>query len=299
MAQIDITLIERDPELQSRVTTDDDTIEEYAEHLRSGKQLPDVIVFHDGLRYWLADGFHRVPAHVEAGLKVINATVLDGTRIQAAWYACGANTAHGLRRTNADKRRAVEQALKLRPDESDRSIAEHCGVSQTTVGKVRSQVSNLDTCGAPPKRIGKDGKAYNVEPSKPEGDPGAVEADEDFAWLNNDEDDGDEDAEDLPPEEEVDEVEERMKELAAPYESAVRDLVQIKKTMNAIAADSELGGYLALSITRIATDIDRLRGEIRQLTPVMPCGKCGGEGCSACQFTGFWTRQVERSRQEA
>jgi hypothetical protein len=49
----------------------------------------------------------------------------------------------GLRRTNEDKRGAVEQALKhpKAGKMSDRAIAEHCGVTHSFVAKVREEVA--------------------------------------------------------------------------------------------------------------------------------------------------------------
>ena len=48
-------------------------------------------------------------------------------------YALGANAANGLRRSNADKRRCVEIALKEFGGLSSRAIAELCGVGADMV----------------------------------------------------------------------------------------------------------------------------------------------------------------------
>lgn len=48
-----------------------------------------------------------------------------------------------LRRTNADKRKDVELALKQWPDLSDREIARICAVSPPTAGAVRDQLSKF------------------------------------------------------------------------------------------------------------------------------------------------------------
>lgn len=56
----------------------------------------------------------------------------------------GANASHGLRRTNADKRKAVE--ILLNDDEwklwSDREIARRCLVSHNFVGDIRRSICN-------------------------------------------------------------------------------------------------------------------------------------------------------------
>jgi hypothetical protein len=69
----------------------------------------------------------------------IDCEVRQGTIRDAILYSVGANANHGIRRTNADKRRSV---LRLLNDGewgkwSDRKIADQCGVSHTFVAQVR------------------------------------------------------------------------------------------------------------------------------------------------------------------
>ena len=61
--------------------------------------FPPVIVFREGDDYWLADGFHRVAARRQAGIRHIEAEIREGTKRDAVLYAAGANAHHGLRRT--------------------------------------------------------------------------------------------------------------------------------------------------------------------------------------------------------
>jgi hypothetical protein len=65
--------------------------------LEVGLKFPPVTVFYDGADYWLADGFHRVTAALQADLKEIAADVHQGTREDAQWYSFSANKANGLR----------------------------------------------------------------------------------------------------------------------------------------------------------------------------------------------------------
>lgn len=79
------------------------------------------------------------------------------------------NQGHGLERTNADKRRAVEVVLSLHPEWSDGRLADFVGVSQQFVSGFRPQVTTVVTSempAEPVKRVGKDGKEYTV-PAKP------------------------------------------------------------------------------------------------------------------------------------
>lgn len=130
--------IRLDGNTQARVAIHQTTVDEYAEVLTDGGELPPIVVFHDGAAHWIADGFHRLHAHRSIGAVTVRADVRDGTAREAQMYACGANQAHGLRRTNDDKRKAVAGMLELAPDWSDRAIANHVGVAHTMVAAVRN-----------------------------------------------------------------------------------------------------------------------------------------------------------------
>lgn len=140
---------------QARAGLDPATVAEYVEAMRdlcyvqNGlDRIPPIVVFHDGASYWLADGFHRLAAYKElqqqaspAPPSAIRAEVRQGTRRDAVLYAAGANADHGLRRTTADKERAV---LALLEDEewsqwSGREIARRCRVSHDFVRNVEER----------------------------------------------------------------------------------------------------------------------------------------------------------------
>jgi hypothetical protein len=120
-------------------------VEDYAHDMKAGVRFPPVVVFYDGVTYWLADGFHRVLAAIKAGVKEVEADIRRGGKRDAILYAAGANDSHGLRRTQEDKRRAV---LRLLEDPewsrwSDREIGRHCKVDGKTVASLRiSSVSD-------------------------------------------------------------------------------------------------------------------------------------------------------------
>lgn len=141
---LELDRIRIDGDTQSRVNLDQAVVEEYAEAYRAGVQFPPVVVFFDGSDRWLADGFHRYFGAKAAGLAKIFEEVIPGTKLDAQLYSYGVNKTHGLRRTNADKRRAVEGALKhpVSSNWSDNQIAKHCGVHHSTVGDVRRSLAD-------------------------------------------------------------------------------------------------------------------------------------------------------------
>lgn len=159
MIDLDLALIVRDAEIQPREMMDVETITQYAEDMLAGVEFPPVVAYHDGDRYWLSQGFHRCHAAEQAGFDTIAADVRQGTRQDALWDAAGSNREHdqaGLRRSNADKRRAVTMALEAKPKLSDRAIADRVGVDGKTVASVRARCGNS----ASDIRIGTDGKSY-------------------------------------------------------------------------------------------------------------------------------------------
>jgi hypothetical protein len=166
-----------DGETQARASLDAETVDDYADKIRAGVALPPPVAFFDGSRYWLADGFHRAEATRKTGASSMDVEVRKGTREDAIWFACGANQGHGLRRTNADKRRAVEMALRLKPESSDRAIAEHVGVAPNTVKAVREESgAQVAQVNQPAARTGRDGKTYPAAPKKKAAPPPAPAA---------------------------------------------------------------------------------------------------------------------------
>jgi N6-adenosine-specific RNA methylase IME4 len=141
---LEITNIRIDGGTQPRANLDAFTIDEYADHMASGDIFPPITVFFDGAEYWLADGFHRVEAYKQLGLAHVDADVRQGTLRDAVLFSVSANSKHGKRRTNADKRRAVLTLLEDHQWQkwSDHEIARQCKVSQPFVSNLRS--SNND-----------------------------------------------------------------------------------------------------------------------------------------------------------
>ncbi|MDJ0532727.1 MAG: ParB/RepB/Spo0J family partition protein [Xenococcaceae cyanobacterium MO_207.B15] len=137
-----IHFLRRDGGTQPRAVIDETTVSEYAEAIEEGAIFPPVTVFFDREQFWLADGFHRVRALEKIGLLKVTVEVKEGSLRDAVLYSCGANATHGLRRLNADKRRAVLRLLEDREwsQWSDRSIARRCGVHHKMVGRLRSSL---------------------------------------------------------------------------------------------------------------------------------------------------------------
>jgi hypothetical protein len=165
MQTLKLADIKIDGGTQPRVAINNALVDEYSEAMLNGDDFPAMGVVFDGSEYWLYDGFHRYHAAVKAELDSFRIDVTKGTVMNARWLSVTTNRDHGLRRTNEDKQKAVKIALKMKPDMSDRMLAQHCGVSPSTVGNTRKQVSKLDTSPQKTtKREGLDGNAYKIPP---------------------------------------------------------------------------------------------------------------------------------------
>ncbi|MBU2489513.1 MAG: ParB/RepB/Spo0J family partition protein [Proteobacteria bacterium] len=173
---LDISKVYADPQVQCREKLDRATVKDYAERMLGGNTFPPIVTFHDGTLYRLVDGFHRHQAALEAGKTVISAIVHEGGAREALLFAAGANTRHGLRRTNADKRKAVSMLLmdKEWKTWTDHRIAEHCGVSQPMVSALKKELAE-NGYQFPSRRKCKNGKTMetnnigkpSVEPAAP------------------------------------------------------------------------------------------------------------------------------------
>ena len=128
-----------DQRLQSRVEISEEAVSDYAEALLGGADFPPVLVYFDSINYYLTDGYHRVLAHKRAEKVSILCEVVNGSITDAIFRSTGVNTDHGMRRTYADKRKAVMTLLDdfAWQGMSNTQIAKHCGVSPSFVSELR------------------------------------------------------------------------------------------------------------------------------------------------------------------
>jgi hypothetical protein len=169
---MELSTLVRDPRAQPRVALNTETVDAYREVMAEAGgwgPFPAVVAFgpEDG-RYYLADGFHRLAAADAAGVQLGRVDVRPGGLREAILHSVGANAAHGLRRSNEDKRRAVLTLLRDAEwaAKSDRWIAEKAAVHHQLVGRLRAELGSLDDSSSDPStpavRLGKDGRVQNT-----------------------------------------------------------------------------------------------------------------------------------------
>lgn len=151
----------------------DDLDEGYIEQLMEVPDLwpPVKVVWFEGPQYLLVDGFHRYEAALRLELSEIPATILpvpgDGDLVALGFLL---NAGHGRPLARRDRTRHVEHLLRKAPGQSDRLIAQRCGVSPATVSKIRSRMEQGAQIEPSAERIGADGRIY----TRPERRPGEL-----------------------------------------------------------------------------------------------------------------------------
>lgn len=179
---IPVEAIRLDGNTQSREKVDPEVVSEYSESIKSGAKMPPADVYFDGKSYWLADGFHRTLAAINAGKKTVKVTVHHGTVKDAMLHAAGSNPSHGLRRTPGDKRNAVRMLLDAGhwSDKSVNWLARACSVSHSLATSVYNGWHESQQKPVPTVRQSSDGREMNTgaigrqrntPPPEPESNP--------------------------------------------------------------------------------------------------------------------------------
>jgi hypothetical protein len=100
----------------------------------------------------------------------ILADVHEGTKRDARLFSASANGTHGMRLSNADKRRSVLVLLldKEWAQWSNNQIAKHCHVTHTMVNKIRNELEpkRVETVSPPASKPNKDAVAVSELPKK-------------------------------------------------------------------------------------------------------------------------------------
>lgn len=158
MTRVRLSDIAFDAGTQIRASIDQQVVADYAEAMTNNAQFPPIVLFHDGNKHYLADGFHRFMAAQRNQFRDIDADVRAGTHQDALWFALGANKANGKRLSEADKKHAIGLAIKAWPDRPAGEIATQIGCSRSWVSETRATQDSAS--GIPSRVTGKDGKSY-------------------------------------------------------------------------------------------------------------------------------------------
>lgn len=302
MTKVQIASINTRVNTQSRAQIDTDTVTEYADAINDSQEMPPVILFKDGDSYFIGDGWHRVLAHKKLDRKTIEATIKKGGKREALLFAAGANAGHGLRRSNADKRHAVEMLLgdKEWGKWADREIARRCVVSHEMVRQVRASLSTDDSEPTERKFVHRNGKEAVMQPRAvvdkddlpPPADVEVVPPPADIQDLPPSTVDSE------PPPEPVEEIVEddpyqpkSMPEGADQFVTLFRKVSALNREIQDLAA-TPLGG--AIRHQQIDIDLNNVGRAIKFAAPYRDCPNTPNckNGCAQCQGRGWVTKEV-------
>lgn len=133
-------LIQLDGGTQHREQLKPERITEYADNIA---KVPPALVFFDGEKYWLVDGFYRYHAHKEAGHTMMPCIVREGSQRAAQLASVHLNDKHGEPRSPETKRRMVLMLLED-PEWSQWStqeIADQCNIKdEKYVAQLRQEL---------------------------------------------------------------------------------------------------------------------------------------------------------------
>ncbi len=302
--RLPLASIRLDGGTQARVHLNQDAVDEYAEilGLEDGPGLPPVDVFFDGSDYWMADGFTRYFAQQKRGEQYLDAIIHTGTQRDAILFAMGANASHGQRRTNDDKRKAVETLLNDAEWSkwSNREIARRVGVSDIFVGNVRSKLT-ANACSETPaerKFTSKHGTestmdTANIGKTKPK-IPGGINFDP-SEWPSGEE--TNEAEVDIPAVHSGPMDDSKIKLLTKPFAQASTALNNVyNEFASAVNEEPLLSAYLGENrLQELDVKIGNVKNFMSYHKPEMVCGKCKGTGCSSCEQTGYLPRHKKAS----
>ncbi len=138
------------------VRVDDDHVALLMEVL---ERLPPIIV--NEATMTVIDGVHRAEAFRRAGRTEIRAVLYSGDETGALVIAVQANVRHGKPLSRVERQAAAVGLLRRCPDRSDRWVGEVCGLSHSTVARLRLAAQAADRTA----RTGRDGRRRPVDPA--------------------------------------------------------------------------------------------------------------------------------------
>lgn len=148
-------------DIQVRVSTDQDMINDIAEAVEKGEAVRPVLVtqLQNG-KYLILDGHHRFQALKQAGRKEIEVIVNSRVKSMAEAVAAGVafNAKNGLRLTREDIKRSIELLLRHDPKITPQEIMNLVKRSKSTVYEIMNELSRAGKIQLPETRTGADGK---------------------------------------------------------------------------------------------------------------------------------------------
>jgi hypothetical protein len=158
-----------DEDVQVRVDgLDEDTVLAYVAILENGGKLDPITVIRvESGDHYVADGFHRVEAHIRVGRAGIQAKVIDGDRDTALDFSEEGNLKHGRQLSNKDKKNVLWRRMERNGHPwqimSNGDLAKALGVSKPTISEWLKELATVRNLTVERSQvIGGDGRLINT-----------------------------------------------------------------------------------------------------------------------------------------
>lgn len=311
-AQLDPKVLTLDPELQQRESYPPNIVDEYTEAYKAGAEFPPLTVYYDGEKHWVSNGFLRTQAAILAKQETVKCDVRKGSRDEALLDSLAANETHGVRRTYADRRKAIIKAFSLpgNANAAANAIAQLCGVSTALASTVKKEVQEARKEGVEPPpatvldgqplapdeiAVKRGGKTFKMKKGRI--GKGATGRKPGKGGVKEAEQAEKSEAADKPVEDKVTgkPVEGPVKETFFAAQISVGALIRVLSgALDKLKElqESKSGAWLGEGIDE---HIKAARKAIKEAYPHTVHDKCEGKGCKVCHKSGFLNKATFES----
>jgi len=161
-----------------REELDKSLVVQYKENLSIIIDENPIIIYDTPLGLHLSDGFHRLASARQLNWTKIKAIVKKGSVQEAYAAACLANLKHGKPLSRKERKKAIQEYIKLKVKLSNVLIASDIGVSEITIRRNRRELEAEGAIEPQEKRLGADNRTIKIPTStnvevdtEPEPDP--------------------------------------------------------------------------------------------------------------------------------
>lgn len=126
------------------------------EHVAALAEVVDLVpaLLVDPKTMHVIDGIHRFEAFRQAGRAEVQVRFVECDEFESIALAIQTNTRHGKPLSRTERIAAARLLLSKKPERSDRWLGEVCGLSHTTIAKLRTTADGTVS----PVRLGRDGR---------------------------------------------------------------------------------------------------------------------------------------------
>jgi ParB-like chromosome segregation protein Spo0J len=160
--EIALNEIVANPDFMMRDGIDKALVAQYKDNLADILQASPIEVYETPDGFYLVDGFHRRAAARQLEQTTIRAIVKRGSVADAYAAACLANLRHGKPLGRSERKKAIQEYIKLKVKYSNVRIATEVGVSDVTILRYRTELEADGEIEPQEKRIGADSRTTSL-----------------------------------------------------------------------------------------------------------------------------------------